>query len=192
MKRCTGYRIVPLLVLALCGGALAAEDRKPAPREDGSQNLDDLGRDFRDWIARWWRYFGGTTPHEQQPVISLMLRNREKLNLAEDQVKKLEELRSDFEKESIRNDADVRVAEIDLNQLLQAPNVDLPKAEGKIRELERLRADLRIARLRAVEKAKALLTPEQRKRLQEILGDHRLTRLQPSARGIEGPSTTRH
>ena len=168
-----------LLLLSLSGTALAAEDKKPALRDDSSQSLEELGKDFRGWLGRWWEYFGGTTAHEQQPVISLMLRNREKLGLSDDQVKKLEQLRSDFEKETIRNEADIRVAEIDLNNLLQAQSADLAKVEAKIRDIERLRADLRIARIRAIEKGKALLTAEQRKKLQELLSDQRFTRSQP-------------
>jgi hypothetical protein len=168
-----------LVVFALCGAGLAAEERKPGLRDDGGQSLEELGRDFREWLSGWWRYFGGTTTQEQQPVISVLLRNRDKLGLSDDQVRKLEQLRSDFEKETIRNDADIRVAEIDLNNLLQAANVDLPKAEAKIRDIERLRADLRIARVRAVEKGKALLTAEQRKKLQELLAEQHWTWPQP-------------
>jgi hypothetical protein len=161
-------------------GAFAAEEQKPAPRDDGGQKFEELGRDFRAWIGRWWEYFGGTTAHEQQPVISLLLRNREKVGLSDDQVKKLEQLRSDFEKETIRNEADTRVAEIDLNSLLQAPSADMGKIEAKIREIERLRADLRIARIRAIDKGKALLSAEQRKKLQELTSDQRFTRFQSS------------
>jgi len=168
-----------LLPLSQFSGALAAEDRKPALRDDGGQSFEELGRDFRSWLARWWEYFSGTTVQEQRALISLMLRNREKLGLSDDQVKKLEQLRSDFEKETIRNEADIRVAEIDLNNLLQAASADLPKIEGKIREIERLRADLRIARLRAIEKGKALLTVEQGRKLQELLSDQGFTRSQP-------------
>ena len=140
----------------------------------------------RNWDAifetgyRWWENFGGTTAQEQQPVISLLLRNREKIGLSEEQVKKLEQLRSDFEKETIRNEADIRIAEIDLNNLLQAPNPDMGKIETKIRDVERLRADLRIARIRAMEKGKALLSVDQRKKLQELTSDQRFTRFHSS------------
>ena len=47
--------------------------------------------------------------------------------------------------------------------------MDLAKAEAKIREVAQLRADLRIARLRAIEQGKAVLTAEQRSRLQTVL-----------------------
>ena len=180
MKSYAGSAILlSLLLLSLSGTARAAEDKKTAVRDDSSQSLEELGKDFRGWLGRWWEYFGGTTAHEQQPVISVLLRNREKLELSDDQVKKLEQLRSDFEKETIRNEADIRVAEIDLNNLLQAQSADLAKVEAKIRDIERLRADLRIARIRAIEKGKALLTAEQRKKLQELLSDQRFTRSQP-------------
>jgi Spy/CpxP family protein refolding chaperone len=160
--------------------ASAADEKRTEPRDDGGRRFEELGRDFRAWLNRWWEYFGGTTAQEQQPVISLLLRNREKIGLSEEQVRKLEQLRSDFEKETIRNEADIRVAEIDLNNLLQAPSADLGKVEAKIREIERLRADLRIARIRAIEKGKALLSPDQRKRLQELTSDQRLTRFHSS------------
>jgi hypothetical protein len=160
--------------------ARAAEENKSAPRDDSGHGFEELGRDFRAWIGRWWEYFGGTTAQEQQPVISLLLRNREKVGLSDDQVKKLEGLRSDFEKQTIRNEADIRVAEIDLNNLLQAPTADMGKIEAKIREIERLRADLRIARIRAIDKGKALLSADQRKKLEELLSDQRVTRFQSS------------
>jgi Spy/CpxP family protein refolding chaperone len=167
--------LISLLLLTLSGEAIGAEDKKPAPRDD---SIEELGKDFRDWLARWWKYFGGTTAQEQQPVISLMLRNRERLGLSDDQVKKLEQLRADFEKLSIRNDAELRVAELDLTDLLQTQSRDLTKIEAKIREIERLRADLRIERIRAIEKAKALLSADQRKKLNELLMDQPLSRFQ--------------
>ena len=180
MRNCAALALVVSTLLLTPIQAFAAEDKKTAPRDDNGHGFEELGKDFRSWLGRWWEYFGGTTAHEQQPVISLLLRNREKIGLSDDQVKKLEQLRSDFEKETIRNEADIRVAEIDLNNLLQAPSADMPKIEVKIREIERLRADLRIARIRAIDKGKALLSADQRKRLQELISDQRFTPFQSS------------
>ncbi|MDH3444505.1 MAG: periplasmic heavy metal sensor [Deltaproteobacteria bacterium] len=177
MKSYAGLALL-ILVLSLSSGALAAEDKKPSLRDDKTEGVEELGKDLRSWLGRWWEYFGGTTSPEQKPVISMMLRNREKLGLSGDQVTKLEQLRGDFEKESIRNDADIRVAEIDLTNLLQAQNGDLAKIEAKIREIERLRADLRIARVRTVEKAKALLTTEQKRKMQDLILDQPFSRFQ--------------
>jgi Spy/CpxP family protein refolding chaperone len=61
---------------------------------------------------------------------------------------------------------------------LQAQNRDLAKIEAKIREIERLRGDLRIERIRAIEKAKALLSADQRKKLNDLLMDQPFSRFQ--------------
>jgi Spy/CpxP family protein refolding chaperone len=108
-----------------------------------------------------------------------MLSHRDKLGLSADQVRQLERLRSDYEKESIRKDADLRIAEMDLQTLLDSPAVDMGKVESKVREIEKLRADLRLARIRAVEKGKEQLTSEQRQKLQELLGEPGAARRQP-------------
>jgi len=117
--------------------------------------------------------------NEDRPLIAFMLRNRDKLDLSAAQVKNLEQLRNDFQKESIRKDADLRVAEMDLNGLLGGEKVDMAKVEPKVREIERLRADLRISRIRTIEKGKELLTADQRKKLQDLLAEPQSAGLPP-------------
>ena len=105
----------------------------------------------------------------ERPLISIMLHHRAELGLSADQVSRLETLRSDFTREAIRRGAEIRIAELDLGTLLEQEPVDMTKVEAKVREVGQLRADLRIARLRAVEQSKAVLSPEQRTRLQTML-----------------------
>jgi hypothetical protein len=172
MKRLGLLGISSLLLLALTGKASTVEGVKPLINRQFAQGLDDLGRELREWFSRWGEYFGsGTAKKEERPLIAFMLRNREKLGLSAAQVKSLEQLRNDFQKESIRKDADLRVAEMDLNGLLGAEKVDMAKVETKVREIERLRTDLRLARIRTIEKGKDLLTADQRKKLHELLAE---------------------
>ena len=60
------------------------------------------------------------------------------------------------------------------------------KVEWKVREAEKLRADLRIARIRAIEQAKAVLTAEQKKKLQELTPETRPPR--PMREGMNPPA----
>jgi Spy/CpxP family protein refolding chaperone len=103
----------------------------------------------------------------------MILKYRDYLSLSDEQVRKLEQLRDNFQRQSIRTEADTRILDLDIAALLDNPTVDLPKIEQKIRESEKLRADLRIARVRAVEQAKALLTAEQRKKFNESVESRR-------------------
>ena len=47
--------------------------------------------------------------------------------------------------------------------------VDLAKVEAKVREIEKMRADGRIARIRADEQGKAQLTTDQREKLKALM-----------------------
>lgn len=170
MRRALLGFLLFLVFMAVPRWAAAIERAKPAINEEFAQALDDLGRDLREWFGRWGEYFGsGTAKKEERPLIAFMLRHREKLGLSAAQVKSLEQLRNDFQKESIRRDADLRVAEMDLDGLLGAEKIDMPKVEAKVREIERLRTDLRLARIRTIQKGKEVLTADQRKKLHELL-----------------------
>jgi Spy/CpxP family protein refolding chaperone len=121
---------------------------------------------------------GGSPSPAERPLITMMLHHRTDLGLTDEQVSRLEQLRNSFARESIRREADIRVAELDLAEVLSQEPLDLPQAEAKIREAARLRTDLRIARLRTIEQGKAVLTPEQRVKLASLLGG-----MEPQRRG---------
>src|ERR671930_626058 len=62
-------------------------------KEELSETWDEIGRALRDWADRARDYFSFSVrvpPREERPLISLMLRNRDKLGLSQDQVRKLE------------------------------------------------------------------------------------------------------
>jgi len=105
---------------------------------------------------------------DQRPLISLMLEHREELELSRKQVQELERLRHDYQREVIRSEADLRIAEIDLEKLLKDDPVDLDQVKAKLQEIERVRADDRFRRIRTIEQGKALLSPEQREKLDTL------------------------
>jgi hypothetical protein len=179
MKRALLGFLLSLGLMSAPRWAAAIEGARPLTDQELAQGLDDLGRELREWFGRWGEYFGsGPTKNEERPLIAFMLRNREKLGLSAAQVKSLEQLRNDFQKESIRKDADLRVAEMDLNGLIGAEKIDMPKVEAKVREIERIRTDLRLARIRTIQKGKEVLNAEQRKKLQELLAEQQPAGLQ--------------
>ena len=153
--------------LILGSAVYGAEGFKPSFPEELADAWDRLQRAVQDWTGQIRERFGAQDFREERPVISMILKHRDYLSLSDEQVRKLEQLRDNFQRQSIRTEADTRILDLDIAALLDNPTVDLPKIEQKIREGEKLRADLRIARVRAVEQAKALLTAEQRKKFYE-------------------------
>ena len=157
------------LILNAPSHSAETETSKPLIPEELADAWERLQRALQDWGGQIRERFGARDSREDRPVISLILKYKDYLGLAGDQIKKLEQLRDNYQRLSIRADADTRILELDVATLLDKPNVDVPKVEQKIREIEKLRADLRIARVRAVEQAKAVLTAEQRKKVYETL-----------------------
>jgi Spy/CpxP family protein refolding chaperone len=134
-----------------------------------------MASEFRS-LGSHFREGSGLGARSDRPLITIMLQRRDELGLTPEQVQALESLRSDFQREAIRREADLRVAEMDLDAFLQAEPVDMAKVEAKVREIERLRADLRLSRLGVIESGKAQLTPDQRAKLRKLLSEPRPTR----------------
>ena len=174
--------------LGLTGPASAAEQQKSksAVPDEFTDAWEQFQRTLQDWGGRIRERFGARSAREERPTISQILTYKEFLGLSADQVKKLEQLRDNFQRQSIRNEADVKIVELDIATLLDNPTVEVAKVEAKIREAEKLRVDLRIARVRVIEQAKNVLTPEQRKKFYE----HVETRSARPPRSGQNPPAT--
>ena len=107
-------------------------ERKFLSFEELGSILDELATLFRGLGTRLHRHFRDWGQHRKRALITFMLRHRNKLDLAEDQVQSLRGLRSDFERKAIRRRANIRVAEMELETLLDAEPVDLEKVKTKI------------------------------------------------------------
>ena len=100
-----------------------------------------------------------------RPLISIALKNREELGLSHEQVGKLRPLRSQFQKGEILRRANLRVQEIELDELLATEPLDISAVEARVKRIEALRSDGRMSLIRTLRKGRALLTPEQRQKL---------------------------
>ena len=110
----------------------------------------------------------GPRPFSARPLVSIALRNHEELKLTDDQVKRLKDIRDTFSKKAVKERADMKARGIDLRRALDAEKLDLADVEKKIREISKMRVDLRIARLKAIQDGKAVLNDDQQKQLSKI------------------------
>ncbi|MDC4206665.1 MAG: periplasmic heavy metal sensor [Candidatus Manganitrophus sp.] len=86
---------------------------------------------------------------------------KEGLNLTEEQAKKLHDLFIDYRKGVIQKRASLQVAEIELEELIADPKLDLSKIEKKAKEKEALETDMMMFRVRSMAKAKEFLSDVQ-------------------------------
>lgn len=159
-----GLAVVMAFVLVIPGESLRAQSIQELEKEL-QKIAQDLAERLQEAGAQWQQSLHLDKADGKDEPLSFMLQHNEGLELSAQQIKELKKLRSRFERESIRREADIKVAKMELNELLEGDSIDLEKAEGKVREVERLRADQKLSRIRTVEDAKALLHADQRKKL---------------------------
>ncbi len=90
------------------------------------------------------------------------------LGLSDEQAKQLTQIFSQATKAGIKQRADIRIAELELRELLETDPVDMAQVEGKLKAIEGLRTALRLSLIKAHEQAKGVLTPEQRQKLEGL------------------------
>lgn len=91
------------------------------------------------------------------------------LDLTPEQKARATEIYTNFRKQAIRTGADIKIARIDLHQLLMAEPVNMESVTSKVNEITKKQADLMLAGIRGVEEFKSTLTPEQRGQLRDML-----------------------
>jgi Spy/CpxP family protein refolding chaperone len=89
------------------------------------------------------------------------------LGLSDQQMDALKAIKSRATKDTIRKRADLQLARVDLRELLRKDPVDMKAVEAGLKKVESARTDLKLTHIKAREEMKAVLTPEQRKKLKE-------------------------
>ena len=106
-----------------------------------------------------------TIVREKGPGREMMMRE---LGLSDAQRDKMADIRDRQQRKGIQARADIALAELDLRKLMRAENPDGRAIDAQIDRLAALRAGLHKARVAAMLERRAVLTPEQRKKLREM------------------------
>lgn len=120
----------------------------------------------------------------------------EKLNLTDEQSKKLDDIRYQHQKKAITMRADLEGARLDLGRLMRADTPDRRAIEAQIDKLSAARTSLEKDRVGQMLEMRAVLTPEQLKTWRSMRGGMRgmhggmphMMRFEPGMRGGDGGS----
>lgn len=93
-----------------------------------------------------------------------LLEHQKEIGLTEEQIKKLKAIELDFDRTRIKTDAEIHVAERELQALVEDEKTELSAIEAKVKQSEILEVGLRMAAFKARRDALAVLTPEQREK----------------------------
>ncbi len=97
-----------------------------------------------------------------------LLGSQKEMGLTDEQVTKLKAIQLDLDKTRIKTEADIMIAERELQALVENEKTDLSAIEEKVKQSESLEVGLRMAAIKARRDAMALLTSEQSARIKAV------------------------
>ncbi len=95
-------------------------------------------------------------------LIRHLLKHEKEIGLSAEQVTKLKELQLNLDKNRIKMEADIQVAEREVKALTDDEKSDIAAIEAKLKESANVQIGLRVLSVKTRRDALALLTPEQR------------------------------
>jgi len=92
-----------------------------------------------------------------------------KLDLTEKQKASIHQIRFTMMKDMIQKQADLRVAHMELREQLRKDSVEMRAVESQVKKLEGLKTAMMLDAINAREAIKSTLTPDQQKKLAELM-----------------------
>ena len=124
-------------------------------------------------------------PHQSaSKFIDHILKFKDGMAITDDQVDKLQAIKTDFKKTKIRMKAEIQLTSVDLHELLRDDKGSLNEVEAKLKDLYATRAGMYFASVKASREAKAVLTAEQRSRMKTV--HDRINAYKGSGMGTKG------
>jgi Spy/CpxP family protein refolding chaperone len=146
----------------------AVAQQRELPRQPPSEPMPGTmpGQDMMGMMGR-----GGDAAGRERPQLTLALQNRAALGLTGAQAKTLETLTERFRGTAEQRVRELEAAEGELAALLAQNDAAGPQVEAKVRAIEKLRADLRLERIRTIAEGRAALSQEQRAKLDQLVAE---------------------
>ena len=125
---------------------------------------DEVRQEMEIHLAR---PFASNCPGE---MASHVLANAEEIGLDENQENEIRALHRENRRAEIRRNAEIQIAEMDLDEMMGTEDLDLDAIEEKMHEIANDQVDGRMDRLRLDRSVSAVLTEAQRDELEEMQG----------------------
>nr|WP_281412912.1 Spy/CpxP family protein refolding chaperone [Geobacter grbiciae] len=91
------------------------------------------------------------------------------MGLTDDQVMKLKPIHREMQKKHARFKADLKIAEIELMEIMEVKDFDLEKASSAVKKIEGIKTAHHLEMLQAMKEVRSTLTDEQFKKMKTMM-----------------------
>ncbi len=95
-------------------------------------------------------------------------RFKEKLKLSDEQYEKMKGVRSNYRKDMIKRKADLKIAEIELWELIDSEDLNIGKIEKKLKQVEGFKTEMMLSRIKTLGETKKVLSKEQYEKFRKM------------------------
>ncbi len=101
-------------------------------------------------------------------MMGMCLANADKIGLTDEQIKKITPIHREMQKKQARFKADLKIAEIDLGEIMEVKDFDLEKASAQVKKIADMRAAHHLEMLKSMKEVRAILTDEQFQKMKRL------------------------
>jgi len=101
-------------------------------------------------------------------MMGMCLDNADKIGLSDEQLKKLTPLHREMQKNRVRSKADIKIAEMELMDIMEVKDFDLEKATASIKKIADLKSAHHNEMLKSMKEVRSILTEEQFQKMKKL------------------------
>ena len=102
-------------------------------------------------------------------MMGMCIKNADKIGLSEEQKKKVTPLHQEMQKKQIRFQADLKIAQLEMKQIMEPKDFDLEKAMAASKKTEDIKSAYHQEMLKAMKEVRSIFTEEQYKKLRALM-----------------------
>jgi len=106
--------------------------------------------------------------HKRGDMLGMLIKHADKVGLSGEQVAKLKDIHRGMEKKKIRSEADMKLARIDMKEIMEVKAFDLEKANAAVQKISDLKRDQHLEMLKSLRDVRSILTDAQFQKIKDM------------------------
>jgi Spy/CpxP family protein refolding chaperone len=102
-------------------------------------------------------------------MMGMCIEHADMMGLTDDQIMKMKPLHSEMQKKQARFQADKKIAEIELMEIMEVKDFDLEKASAAVKKIADIKTAHHLEMLKAMKEMRTILTDEQFKKMKMMM-----------------------
>ena len=102
-------------------------------------------------------------------MMGMCIEHADQMGLTDDQMMKIKPLHREMQKKQVRFKADLKIAEIELMEIMEVKDFDLEKAISAVKKIADIKTTHHLEMLKAMKEMRTILTDEQFKKMKKMM-----------------------